>query len=573
MTPLLLLLLMLFLSKRGGTLPSALAFRVSASFKSNPMTMHKMQQPTASSSSSSFRLGYVTDVEGNLEYFKSFVRQSQVLDLVENDDEDDTTIELALRDDGDDCYFVYGGDAVDKGPGDIRLCRALVQLKRRHPDRVVLLVGNRDLNKLRLAAELSDADVLERSLDDIARPHWDPEAPTLRQYLESILQKEGKFCNFITVEQLNTRVNRLHCILLHTLGCPHTFEFRRQELAILASRTASPEDITDDEVVQSFLDEIQEGGSLLEYLQQGQVAAVIGNTLFVHGAVDVNTMQFVPSNDSKFENPKSKPAPGKICHDLQEWVVELNDYLKHGLDDYKKRPYWDEARTTRGGESLMALQNRPAMWGRSIVSNCYGDGGCITTLNAMNIRNDPQRSQQEAVHNNPLVFENVSSDPLDDTVASWLLEHGIRRVVVGHKPTGDCPAVLSSRYTGAEIVSADTSFSDTTADDNRGQAVAVVEIVGGSSTDNHLELCGTFQDGTNYRCHFTRLHIINNNTVGANAASVDEFDEGDANLGTQLQDGWWIKARTSDDYQLCRGQGRRVEYKTVPIQELSRYQS
>ena len=46
-------------------------------------------------------------------------------------------------------YFVFGGDVVDKGPGDIRLCRQLVALKRRHPDRVFLVVGNRDLNKVR----------------------------------------------------------------------------------------------------------------------------------------------------------------------------------------------------------------------------------------------------------------------------------------------------------------------------------------------------------------------------------------------------------------------------------------
>jgi hypothetical protein len=446
---LLLLLLLLLLDNRGTIL--SIAFRVVPSFKNRSTTTSHQQRSVMTtkaasfqSSSSSFRVGYITDVEGNLEYFKSFVRQSQVLDLVQNNEDaaNDTSIELALRDndDGVDCYFVYGGDTVDKGPGDIRLCRALVQLKQRYPDRVFLLVGNRDLNKLRFATELSQAD-MDRSLDEIPPPHWDPNAPTLRQYLESI-QRKGKFVD-CTLEQLNTRVHRLQYMLLHTLGCPQTFEFRRQELSILSRRTSCPDHIDNNQVVQSFLDEVQEGGSLLEYLHHAQVAAVIGNTLFVHGAVDVENMKFVPSHESKFENPKSKPAPGKICHELQEWFEELNQYLKHGLDDYKKRPYWDETRMTRGGESLLALQNRPAMWGRSIISNCYGDGGCITTSHAMDIRNDPKRVQQIA-DNNPLAFEEVASDPMDDTVASWLLEHGIQRVVVGHKPTGDCPAVLSA---------------------------------------------------------------------------------------------------------------------------------
>ena len=58
---------------------------------------------------------------------------------MEEEDKDDassTEITLSLREDDDndeddeECYFVYGGDAVDKGTGDIRLVRALVDLKR-----------------------------------------------------------------------------------------------------------------------------------------------------------------------------------------------------------------------------------------------------------------------------------------------------------------------------------------------------------------------------------------------------------------------------------------------------------
>jgi hypothetical protein len=50
--------------------------------------------------------------------------------------------------------FVYGGDTQDKGIGDIRFTKLLLALKQEHPDRVQLIIGNRDANKLRLAAEL-----------------------------------------------------------------------------------------------------------------------------------------------------------------------------------------------------------------------------------------------------------------------------------------------------------------------------------------------------------------------------------------------------------------------------------
>ena len=111
----------------------------------------------ASSAAESFKLGYVTDLEGNLEYFKRYVSHSSVLSY------ENGTCKLVLK---EGCYFVHGGDVVDKGNGDIRLCRQLVDLKKRYPNRVYLLVGNRDLNKLRFSAELSEDD-MKRPLHSI----------------------------------------------------------------------------------------------------------------------------------------------------------------------------------------------------------------------------------------------------------------------------------------------------------------------------------------------------------------------------------------------------------------------
>jgi hypothetical protein len=205
---------------------------------------------------------------------------------------------------------------------------------------------------------------------------------------------------------------------------------------------------------------------------------------------------------------------------------------------------------------LMALQNRPAMWGRSIVSNCYGDGGCITTENAAKYREDPERKLME--ERDPLIFENVCSDPADAVVAEWLLKDGIRRVIVGHKPTGDCPAVLSALYTGVEIVSADTSFSDTSASDNRGMAFASVEVAGYSSTDNHLTIKGSTRDGQPYLSLYSRLYH----------KGMDET-KGDPMLGRRLVNGWWVKAGFDELYYLTRGQGRKVEYRTIRRSEVS----
>jgi len=66
---------------------------------------------------------------------------------------------------------VFGGDAVDKGNGDIRFVRAMLRLKKRYPDRVHLIVGNRDCNKLRFGTELTK-EALRDAIDDRSFPYW-----------------------------------------------------------------------------------------------------------------------------------------------------------------------------------------------------------------------------------------------------------------------------------------------------------------------------------------------------------------------------------------------------------------
>jgi hypothetical protein len=90
------------------------------------------------------------------------------------------------------------------------------------------------------------------------------------------------------------------------------------------------------------------------------------------------------------------------------WVEALNAFLRRGLADHARRPHWDAARASRGGEALLAMQNRmptrgldpepadelphrlhsraradvgtgAAVLGRTVVSNCFADGGTITS--------------------------------------------------------------------------------------------------------------------------------------------------------------------------------------------------
>lgn len=89
-------------------------------------------------------VGYASDVEGNLEYWNTYIKTSKVINKDQKGD-------IYLK---DYCHFVYGGDVCDRGPGDLRVMADLVKLKENYPDRVHLILGNRDINKLRIPFSL-----------------------------------------------------------------------------------------------------------------------------------------------------------------------------------------------------------------------------------------------------------------------------------------------------------------------------------------------------------------------------------------------------------------------------------
>lgn len=567
---------------------------------SNRCYTHEMKMPSSSSgdmtSSEHLRIGYASDIEGHWDYFLEYVSRSNVLDWeplpsgLSGDNAEPNGIynfhRLILR---PNTYFIYGGDSVDKGPGDIRFTRALVDLKKRYPERVHLLVGNRDLNKLRFQTELGDFE-MSLPVEEIQKPFWDRNAMAYTDFLEKMSNGRPR-----PIQGMNTKVNKLKWMLEHTLGCPDTFEFRRDEIGILRQIYGQyPVDcdrvgfhgtvldeikldpditVTDEQVVQSFEYEINHHmGSLRQYLKHACIAAIVGNTIFVHGAIDMLTMKYVPSLESKFELPSKIPPSmltlntaseeeGTIVENVYEWVDSLNNYLQHGLRDFEARPNWDIKRMSRGGEALLAIQNRPSMWGRSVVCNSYGDGGVIATSNS---KTEQMRALQSSLSDsNPLLFEGTASNAFDPKPAKWLLDQGIRRIVVGHKPTGDSPSVLSAAYTGVEVVSADTSYSHRkelgilpcTFGTCRGDAISLVEIVGAEHS-NWLEITGSLACGSIYSNIFPLL-TGNKNDIGVN------HDAGDENLGKMLPGGWWVKAATSpEQYHLCRGTGRFVEYQT-----------
>lgn len=325
---------------------------------------------------------------------------------------DSSQSELLLK---DDCYFVFGGDAGDKRDGTIRFVKLMIKLKQRYPDRVFLLVGNRDQNKLRFLSELTQEDL-----------HF-PELPTAswmtgvcrdcRQFIKEAAVAQGRAPSLDEVSEslileMNTMATRLRWILHCTMGSQQDFEFRRRELALLAGKTV--DDIDDDAVVFSFYHSVADAdGFMRQYMQLGQLAVVIDCTLYVHGGV------YGVFDKSKGVQgcvgllPRGDDVANQVQVDsLDEWVQELNQWMRLQVAACISNPEYSANRSTRAGQALF-------------LYGTYTPNPSVIMARMLDDSSMPL--------------------PMPEDTATQLKKWGLCRVVCGHTPHGNAPTVFTSQ--------------------------------------------------------------------------------------------------------------------------------
>lgn len=192
---------------------------------------------------------YITDVEGNYSYFEHVVSMSNGLVRT-----NEGKLDLLP-----DFHFVYGGDVCDRGKGDLRIAVEIVQLTKQYPGRVHIILGNRDINKIRLCTELRECH-LKTKLHVFWVDGADIDEPDIAQG-----------------DPPCTPAKRLHSILECTMGAPEAFHHRVDELTELG---IIREDMSncekDDSVVASYVSALKPGGCYLELLQIGCLALLLG---------------------------------------------------------------------------------------------------------------------------------------------------------------------------------------------------------------------------------------------------------------------------------------------------------
>ena len=394
-------------------------------------------------------MSYLTDLEGNLGYFERWARRSNHLQLESG--------VLAFRDVKPHHNFVYGGDFCDKGPGDLRIGAALIDFKKKYPSDVFLIAGNREIKCRRFTYELS-TDIQQRLLVGPAA-FWNQNASPRLYAMQQLQAETKKPITDVDVERYILNKSNKECQTLYlkwmlneTMGCgpfqnkPSTFEYRRMELAQMSG--LPNQGVSDETVTQSFIDSLAPGGVVNQYLKLAQLGVVIGETLFVHGAVTLENMGYIPG---------MKESQPRIT-DAKEWIDALNDWYREQINEWSNNPIENK---------LHAPGHKPL--DKYVLFN-----------------------PKSVVTNNWYIQGKLA--PIPDKVVKFLNEAGIYRVISGHQPFSDFPLII--RHENLEVIVGDTGYSDSTAaKDNRGEALHNLDVIG-LGKHSHASIDAIFKDGS-----------------------------------------------------------------------------
>jgi len=471
------------------------------------------------------RTGYVTDIEGDYQFWRRYLNLSKVLDAPSG-----ATGPISLR---EGCSFVFGGDSVDKGGMDLAVLRDLLSLKDKYPARVHFILGNRDINKMRFREELGLSSVRSHP-----GTYWRPGSPA----------SSDSFSAAST-----DKVNIAKWMLQNTMGCPHTFELRRLELA----KERGGAHVCDDDVANSILRSVTDlDGELANYLKRADLAVVVNDVLFVHGAVWEGSLGVYPDHaDGKeswkqvqFEGPNRPPSP------VLTWASKLNAWAHSEVDAF----------LTAAQGTLAAGERAPLGTPWAATGGFVGSPGSGLLQYGMGL--DPNRSRVPGcVYANSL--QKGAPVLMKSKVRDALVSSGITTVVSGHQPFGDAPLVIANG--NLRVITADTSFSndqkwDFVGGEARPRVLPPVSNSRpspqvGNGTRGHavaevvFESGGGGEDGGR---SITNVHGVLSNGEAYDYTMPTPSKSNTCLIGREVSDGWWARVLLSDGkVVLSKGEG------------------
>lgn len=558
---------------------------------------------------------FLTDVEGDGHYFDRFITQSKILEfrsilpkfgacdnaanlnLGTHDPEYfpyDKEVVFLDNDNGtldnSNSMLVYGGDIWDKGGADFYVIRQLLSLHRRYPNRVHFIMGNRDINKLRIVDELDFGETkTKRLLPKHKGVYW------LRG-----TGLPGDSEKYLDSEAMNeTGAERLKWMLRGTMGSVDAFELRRQELyrerlSMMNGQSAfSVQDsfehetticeqeveVSDDDVVESYLQSCNpKSGLMSQYLSHAKLMMRFGPVLFLHGALPMI------EEEKSFPLPWMEPESVKSSdhQTLNEWLDALNDFASDQIASWKQFGETNKPRDAR--EDFWAVKGG--------YSNTSSGGKLFGNLLQYGMNTLPDKSKNQSVVYNSWMRDGMPREDLVSPDKKSKLEklfakEELQLILSGHQPVGDCPwpIQLSSNNW---VLPCDTSFSgdvcwiqthqykSTTKTNSLGRGsrpngrgeVAVSETLmtfcQRTGKLSSVKIYGYLSDGSKYET--INLLDVDDKQVGRSL--LNKLSYTDKNTEEATDTIFWVKAKIGQDYLLSAGKGFRVLNTLVHHNEL-----
>jgi len=261
----------------------------------------------------------------------------------------------------------------------------------------------------------------------------------------------------------------------------------------------------------------------LQYLRATQLLVIIGDCLFLPGALLSRGLLLLPAEDTRDGCPAAQPPPVRLSDTtpLETWASELNAWKVRQLRIFEAHPLFRHSPSGerwRGGGPLMM----PALSGCHIATDGY--------------------------------LKDNTAVPLEDDVARYLSKQGIRRLFVGGQPHGQCPGVMRIPHSGLTVLIGSTTHSPDAGSASRppvslagegrrplGSAACTVTIQG-----HETIVEGALADGAAH---------------GYTLSTDWSREEGAATIvGRRLVDGSWGQTVTTSGQVVIRRAGREAEF-------------
>jgi hypothetical protein len=455
------------------------------------------------------RILHITDTEGT-SYFPKAIKRSKIVSLSDNG--------LDFTSGTGAPFFIFGGDATDRGALDLATTQLLVDFKQRYPDNVALLVGNREVKNSRFSIELAPQHIRQRLLYS-QQPRWLTKPTSPLMYLKAWFQAQKK--EFKNDEQLVSAAETLsieQCQLIYlrwmlekTMGCPNTFEYRREELQRRVNHK-----VDDYEVLLNFMQETSPTGLMGEYLTLGQMGVIVPDTsvLAVHGGLTEFNIGRVPGMSAK-----DQPVLN-----AQLWIDTLNAWYTRQIQ------LWRDFHPT-------ADLTEPA----------------CTALDEEVL---PIPGKHKSVVTADMLSESRQFKPIPDSVSQYLLANNISVVLTGHQPCGNHPAIVRNSSNNLLCINADTGyaqFDPNNTHDTRGTSGHTLEII---ATPNQTSV-------------LISATISNSSSADTTLIVTPNEITGDDYIGKFLKDDYLVQCKLiNGNYQLARQEGFEVNYQIKPVAEI-----